>query len=501
MTADDIKHILSRGEGMEVEFKKALFDLPKSTFETICAFLNRKGGHLLLGVANDGTVEGVLEESAAKMINELVTAANNPQKLSPPVYLAPEVILYEGKSILYCFVPESSQVHRTAGRIFDRNATDGDIDVTDSTHQVTQLYLRKQQTYTENRIYPYAALSDFRPDLIQRVRIMAGNQRTGHPWTTLSDEELLLSAGLRLKDPITGQEGYTLAGLLLLGRDNIILSALPHHKTDALLRVRDTDRYDDRDDIRTNLIESYDRLMAFVGKHLPDPFYLLGTQRVSLRDKIFREVVANLLVHREFANAFPAKFIIEREGVHTENWNRPHHHGLLLPGKALPYPKNPVIARFFREIGLVEELGSGLRNAFQFVPAYSGGKVPLFEEEDVFRCFIPVEAAFFNQQDGGKKKEDTVNDTVNRIHDTVNDTVNLLFGTETAAVRQRLKSILQLIYQEPGIRKQALIAATGVSDVTLKRDMQKLKELAVFKGPQKTGGYYLTDIFAKELAE
>jgi ATP-dependent DNA helicase RecG len=47
-----------------------------------------------------------------------------------------------------------------------------------------------------------------------------------------------------------------MAGILLLGKDETIMAALPHHKTDAILRVENTDRYDDRDDIRTNLLES-----------------------------------------------------------------------------------------------------------------------------------------------------------------------------------------------------------------------------------------------------
>ena len=44
------------------------------------------------------------------------------------------------------------------------------------------------------------------------------------------------------------------------------------------------DRYDDRDLVRTNLIESYGRILAFIQKHLPDPFYLEGIERRSLRD-------------------------------------------------------------------------------------------------------------------------------------------------------------------------------------------------------------------------
>lgn len=193
---------------------------------------------------------------------------------------------------------------------------------------------------------------------------MAGNQRANHPWMNMNDEELLQSAGLYQKNYSTGEEGYTMAAVLLLGKDEVIQSILPHYKTDAILRIQNIDRYDDRDDVRTNLIESYDRLMAFIAKHLPDKFYQEGTQRISLRDHIFREVIANLLVHREFTNAFPAKMIIEKNGVTTENWNRPHGNGLINAALFSPFPKNPVIAKFFKEIGWAEELGFGCEKQF-----------------------------------------------------------------------------------------------------------------------------------------
>lgn len=87
------------------------------------------------------------------------------------------------------------------------------------------------------------------------------------------------------------------------------------------------DRYDDRMNIRVNLIEAYDLLMDFVAKHLSDPFYLDGIQRVSLRDKIFREIVANLLVHREYTDARPANLIICGDRAETTNAAHPHGQG------------------------------------------------------------------------------------------------------------------------------------------------------------------------------
>lgn len=53
-----------------------------------------------------------------------------------------------------------------------------------------------------------------------------------------------------------------------------MLSVLAHHKTDAIFRVFNTDRYDDRDVIITNLLDSYDRLVAFGEKHLNDLLWM-----------------------------------------------------------------------------------------------------------------------------------------------------------------------------------------------------------------------------------
>ena len=387
MNEKELKKIISKGEGIDIEFKESRNALNKDVFETVCAFLNRKGGHLILGVKDNGKIIGV--ENPQKLINDFITLANNPQKLNPTFYFSPEIFQINGKNIIYIFIPESSQVHKTAGKIFDRNR-DGDLDITNNSSLVTALYIRKQTTYSENTIFPYADISDFRKDLLQKVRIMAKNERgDNHPWLLMTDEEFFKSTRLYQKNLKTGEEGFTLAAILLFGKDDTILSALPHHRTDAILRIKNKDRYDDRDDIRTNLIESYDRLMDFVKKHLPDPFYQEEDKRISLRNKIFRETVVNILIHREFINPYPAKMIIEENFVLFENASKPHGFGKLTPESFSPFPKNPNIAKIFREIGLAEEMGSGVRNLFKYSKIYSGFE-PEIEEGDIFKVVIRV---------------------------------------------------------------------------------------------------------------
>jgi len=44
--------------------------------------------------------------------------------------------------------------------------------------------------------------------------------------------------------------------------------------------------------------------MEFGKKHLNDAFTMDGIQRVSARDKILREIISNLLMHRDFSSGY-----------------------------------------------------------------------------------------------------------------------------------------------------------------------------------------------------
>jgi ATP-dependent DNA helicase RecG len=386
--AHRILQLIKQGEGPTLEFKEVRHGLGNDVYRTVCAFLNRHGGTLLLGISDKGEIKGIPPEQSGQIKRDFASVMNNPQKINPACYLTIDEAEVEGEIVLRIYVPESSQVHRCGGRIYDRNE-EGDFDITDNTQMVAALYRRKQTTYSENKIFPYAALTDLREDLIKRVRKIVGIQRKDHPWVQLEDLDLLKSAQLYQTDMETGKSGITLAGILLLGKDQTILSVLPHHRTDLILRKVNLDRYDDRDDVRTNLIESYERIMAFAAKHLPDPFYLERDQRISIRDAIFREVASNILIHREYTNPFPAKLVIGQGRVWTENSNNPRGFGHIDPENFAPMPKNPNIAKFFREIGRADELGSGVRNLMKYGKAY-GKKDPELIEGDIFRTIVYV---------------------------------------------------------------------------------------------------------------
>lgn len=63
--------------------------------------------------------------------------------------------------------------------------------------------------------------------------------------------------------------------------------------------------------------------------------------------------------------------------------------GFITLNNCIPYSKNPKIAKIFREIGLADELGSGVRNITNYSKVYSGDE-PIFEDGEIFKAKVPL---------------------------------------------------------------------------------------------------------------
>lgn len=475
MDLNKLQSIFTIGETVAVEFKRCGNGIESDTYETVCSFLNRFGGDIFLGVLDDGTVAGVPEKAAPDIVRNFIKTVSNPAVFSPTVYLVPEIIKYDNKhTIIHLHISPSAEVHSYKRVIYDR-VDDADVKVT-ATGAIAQMYIRKQNIFTEKKIYPYARMEDLRLDLLPQIRTMAKNHAGGqHPWTSMSDEELLKSAGLYGRDIATGEEGYNLAAIMLLGKDDVILNVAPTYVTDALVRKVNVDRYDDREVIKTNLIDSYRQLLEFGRKNLPDKFFLEDTINKSLRNTIVREMVSNTLMHREFTSSYTAKFVIEKNRMYVENANRAAREGMITVENLEPNPKNPIIAAFFRNIGYADQLGSGVRNLFKYSKFYSG-KEPEFAEGDVFRIVVPLDEEYsydFGQYPG----------RTNRSNQS--DQSNQLLLTEE---EQRL---LDMIKEYPDMTNALLAQALGWSVSRVKYYVQKLKKSGKLKrkGTSRNGSW------------
>ncbi len=130
MSPEQVLILIQSGESQTVEFKTAVNAVPKSVYETVCAFSKRDGGDILLGVKDNGAIVGIERACIGQIGKDFVTDINNENKMSPALYLIPEEVELDGRYLLHIHVPKHSQVCRCNGRIYDRNG-DADIEKTD----------------------------------------------------------------------------------------------------------------------------------------------------------------------------------------------------------------------------------------------------------------------------------------------------------------------------------------------------------------------------------
>ena len=100
MTPDKLKTIIAQKEGTEIEFKESKDSLARKVYESICAFLNRRGGHVVLGAKDNGEIVGVNPTKVQEQMDQLAKDMNNPQLFKPTYYLTYEPMDIDGKKII-----------------------------------------------------------------------------------------------------------------------------------------------------------------------------------------------------------------------------------------------------------------------------------------------------------------------------------------------------------------------------------------------------------------
>ena len=77
MTQDELSELLRAYEWRDVEFKEARRDVPHNAYETVSAFANTEGGHIVFGARKAGEeldILGVMEVD--KVQSDFLTTLN-----------------------------------------------------------------------------------------------------------------------------------------------------------------------------------------------------------------------------------------------------------------------------------------------------------------------------------------------------------------------------------------------------------------------------------------
>jgi ATP-dependent DNA helicase RecG len=399
MDVNELKLTVSKGETPFVEFSKCTTELTDSVFQSVCSFLNKRGGRLIIGVHDFGKIVGVADMFVENMLKRFAHAMKH--DFSPSFPLTPQMIEMNGRKLFCIDIPQSSQVHRYKNKVYDRVGKEV-CDLTYSHSLTENLYLRKQNESSEKIVCPFLRMSELDDTAFYTMRSHIAAVRPDHPWLSLSDEELLHMNGFWGKDPISDKEGFVLATVLLFGKEETIYNYSPvTYRTDAIYRNVSHERftrfasdyperrYDDRDIIFSNLITSHSRLMKFLQRYLPERVLNGEATSVDIREKLFNEIVTNLLVHREYTHKYPCRLLVFSDKVITENGTSSvcDEHATL--DSLEVQTKNPLITSVFQEMGWIGERGSGKKNIRRYAPFYDrSSEIELNIQEGLFAFSI-----------------------------------------------------------------------------------------------------------------
>ena len=367
-------------EYYEIEYKSGKEGFPKELWKSYAAFANTNTGIIVIGIKDKRgafTIEGLTDEQITKYKKQFWDDCNNPNTVSINLLKNEDlkVIDVKGKKLLAIRVPFARRTDRPVyltknplGNTYKRNH-EGDYRCTDD--EVKRMLADSgTELKRDNLILENYTIDDLDPLSIRQFRQLFSSTRAGHPWLALEDIELLKKLSAYRSDRKTKQEGITLAGLLMFGKEDSIKEqeALPDYFPDFRERlstdekIRWTDRIYPDGSWECNLLQFYLKVWPKLSSTLPKPFRLDKDERIdeSPTHIALREAFVNALVHTDYS--LSGNIIIELD---TEKFvfSNP---GTLLVSLEQYYAggvsecRNPALQQMFMLIGRAEKAGSGV---------------------------------------------------------------------------------------------------------------------------------------------
>lgn len=430
-------------ESNRVELKEKLNEKLE---REICAFLNnREGGVLYIGVADNGTIVGVLDADALqKKVAERIRDNLLPSALGLYDVTSEEI---DGTTVIKVIISSGTEKPyyikekgmSSAGCFIRVGTTVQPM----STSMIDELYSKRLRNQTLRNIpSPRQDLTFSQLKIYYEERGLALNDKFASTLELLTPDGKYNYVAYLLAD----ENGVSVKVAKYAGRDKVDLIENEEYGYCSLVT-------------RTKI----------TGKERIDRT-LVG--RVPLR-----EAIINAIVHNDYTREIPPVFEIFSDRIEITS------DGGLVYGQSeedffsfASMPRNRELMRVFKDVGLVEQLGSGMsrilkeydKSIFSISPRSIKVVFPYPEEQKV---------------------EGKVDSKVDSKVDTKVDSI------EPVKLNATQRRIVELMKADPEITIASLSEAIGIGHSGIKKNIAKLKEAGVIErlGSDKTGSWKVTE--------
>lgn len=366
-----ILELIQQGEGPSVEFKTDAVRT-ESVAREIVALANTKGGTILIGVTDDGSVEGVVD--VRKWEERVANIARN--SVIPSIELGFFAARIQQNDVVGVSVPKGldKPYQTTDGKYYLRVGTTNRI--------ATQSELLR--LFQAGGVFHYDLTPVPGTDIKDLNFAKLDNYFASYNFSFSREQEEKKKRLLQNTDVLTSNGEATLAGLLLFGSNPS--RYLPQNGISfAYFRGKTLgEELIDKQKVDGNLDYQVDTGVAILKNHLVTPSTIAGSKRVNTRytypDKVFREVLTNAVVHRNYAivGSRIRLFLFEDRLEVISPGRLPNTVTIEKLPFGVSFATNPVIVKFMENLNYIDQLGRGLPMVYQ--EAVSNGKLVRFEE-------------------------------------------------------------------------------------------------------------------------
>lgn len=387
IATERLRTFLIRGESKNVEFKEAKNNF-ENMYDYIAAMANVGGGHILLGVKNDGTVIGTN------------TFSGNLHKLPYSIYQkigvtvdVDEVLMPEGRVLVFAVSkrPVGKVIKTIKKSKYKHPIRRGDSlqEMDDDQHKA--ILLEQIEDFT-NKILPGTSIQQLNPKAIDLYKELYLQKNPKSLVSKETHRALLKSLGLidRISSAIS------LAALLLFGKAEAIHHYVPQAEIIFEWRQQDNQIHHD---FRKNWRDSVFLIFDDIWKTINSRNIRIPYQEGFIQKEIFgfdedsvREAILNAIIHRDysvahqsiFIRANPKCIVIESPGgfvppVTIEN---------ILTESAW---RNRLFAETIEKTPLIERSGQGVDKIYKNT-IESGKGIPNYSDSTPSRVVLSIPA-------------------------------------------------------------------------------------------------------------
>ncbi len=420
MNIQELLSSLQLREDKDWEFKSAKGGLPSALWESYSAMANTDGGVIVLGVKEvDGgrfEVQGL--DSPTKVEKDFWNSINDRSKVNINLLSNRDARLevVDGKTLLVVEVPRANRRQRPV--FVGQNPLNGtyrrfnDGDYKCPADEVGRMLSDQSEQTADSRILPKFTIEDLDVETVRQYRNRFSARNPNHAWLNEDTPRFLQKIGGWGRNRETGEEGLTVAGLLMFGNEDALNEPAVDLKYHLDYRERAgnliADRWADRVTIDgtwvPNLFQFFQKVYPKLieGLKLPFAYQTVGSSPSLFADPVrsgmsptheaIQEALVNALIHADYRgqggiviDRFPDRMELSNPGTLLVSFEQ-------LRQGAVSECRNPSLQRMFQMMGAGDKAGSGIDKIRQGWESQKW-RWPLIEESlkpDRVRLILPM---------------------------------------------------------------------------------------------------------------